>query len=136
MVNLAARGKEIARDLMRIQSEMVPLPLAASLAVHETFDEVNAVVPRREYEVALNPAAAALSRLLRVFQVHDASGAAQPVDVSLTTGRFRRGATAFELSDGRNLVGLAVRRDELPAATLMVANAGLPIQFTVSKIYR
>src|SRR5690606_33143432 len=87
---------EQVRELWRSRADShVPLALAAALAFHEARDQHSALMPRAEYEDALNLTAAALSRALTIYAVNRHSGIPVPARFDLGAGRFRCGASAY-----------------------------------------
>lgn len=120
---------EHVRKLWRGSADShVPLSLAAALAFHEARNGAPSIVARVEYEDGLDMAAAALSRLVTIYAIDN--GTRQPVaeNFDLRSGRFRQGATVYELADGRTLAPLVVQREHLAPAVELIRSTGIPFQ--------
>ena len=118
---------EQVRELWRSRADShVPLALAAALAFHEARDQHSALMPRAEYEDALNLTAAALSRALTIYAVNRHSGIPVPARFDLGAGRFRCGASAYEPSSGNALTSLVVQREDVPRTLALIKSAGIP----------
>jgi hypothetical protein len=76
--------------------------------------------------MALNLAAAALSRLLPIYTVDAQSPRLVRAEIDVGSGRFRDGATLYEHSDGTRVMPLFVTRNEVAAAVELVRDAALP----------
>lgn len=105
----------------------VPLSLAAALAFHEAHGSVTAV-PEREYEDGLDLAAAALSRLVTIYALDDSTRQPVPGHFDLGAGKFRHGATVYELADGGTMTPLVVQREHLETAVALIRSTGIPFQ--------
>jgi len=105
----------------------VPLPLAAALAFHEAHGSVT-VVPQLEYEDGLDLAAAALSRLVTIYALDNGTRQPVPGHFDLGAGKFRHGASVYELADGSTMTPLVVQRAHLAPAVALIGSTGIPFQ--------
>lgn len=105
----------------------VPLPLAAALAFHEAHGSPT-VVPLLEYEDGLDLAAAALSRLVPIYAIDEGTRLPVPGHFNLGAGKFRHGATTYELADGTAMTPLVVPRDPLATAVELIRSTGIPFE--------
>ena len=129
-VDLRKDGERIRRAWLATDAPHAPLHLAAALAFHEAHGGVDAVVPRLDYDDALNLAAAALSRLLTLYTLDEQTRRPVPVRLSLANGRFRQGAVVYEQRESsRTVTSLVVHREQLPAAIAVIRATGLPLHF-------
>lgn len=116
-----------AREAWRSSADShVPLPLAAALAFHAAQEGANALLPARDYDVALNVAAAALSRLVAVCAIGENSKLQAVIDIDLGSGRFRDGGALYERRLGPRITSLVVARAQLEPALEFIRTAGLP----------
>lgn len=126
MVDLQ-RCRERAREAWRSSAgSHVPLPLAAALAFHAGQEGANAQLPARDYDAALNVAAAALSRLLAVYAIGENPQLPVVIEVDLGSGRFRDGGALYERRLGSRITSLVVARAQLAPALEFIRAAGLP----------
>jgi hypothetical protein len=110
----------------------LPLPVAAAIAFHQAHGNTKAIVSRRDYDDALNIAAAALSRLVTIYVMRDPREGRVPLAVDLTRSHFTRGAT--QLHDAHETIGrLSVARGELLSALSLIKRTGLPFSFAIGK---
>jgi hypothetical protein len=121
-----ARVHEVLRDL---QGRHVPLSVAAAVVFHEAHGGAKAVIRRADYDDALNMAAAALSRLVRVRRATGPIESDEEMAVDLTQQRFARGATELRGPNHAVLRGLLVRRAELHSALSVIRRAGITFAF-------
>ena len=119
------RCSEQALEAWRSSADYVPLPLAAALAFHAGQECANGLLPERNYEVALNLAAAWLSRRVAVYVIGDSKLLAV-LDIT-PGGRFRDGGTVFEHRAGGCITSLCVTRTELAPAVEYIRRAGPPM---------
>jgi len=118
--------------LQSVDRAYFPLAAAAAIAFHEAHRGATTCTSRRDYDGALDIAAAALSRLLPVYTLRDARGERATLVVDLTRARFARGAT--ELRGEEETVGeLSVARSDLVSALSLIRRIGLPFSFSGAK---
>jgi hypothetical protein len=121
------RCREQARDAWRSSADShVPLPLAAALAFHAGEEGAKALLPARDYDAALNSAAAALSRLVAVYAIGENSKLPAVIPIDLGSGRFRDGGALYERRRGPRVTSLVVARAQLEPALEFIRRAGLP----------
>jgi hypothetical protein len=132
-IHLEVESQRTSALLKRANSPYVPLAVAAAVAFHQAYSGTPASISQRDYEGALDIAAAALSRLIPVYTLRDPqAGRATPLVVDLARARFARGAT--ELRDGADTVAeLSVARNELLSALSLLRRIGLPLSFAGAK---
>ncbi|HZM34451.1 MAG TPA: hypothetical protein VFC18_08135 [Burkholderiales bacterium] len=122
--------KQRTEDLLQNASDAyIPLAVAAALAFHQAHGNTRAIVNRRDYDDALNIAAAALSRLIPLYTLRAPRQGRVPVAVNLVHQRFQRGATELHGDDGSVMRALSVRRSDLVSALSLVKRAGLGFAF-------
>jgi hypothetical protein len=127
-VRLEIESQRTTALSQRIDNAYFPLALAAAIAFHEAHRSATTCVSRRDYDGALDIAAAALSRLLPVYTLRDPPGERATLVVDLTRARFARGAT--ELCGQGEAVGeLSVARSDLVCALSLIKRIGLPFSF-------
>lgn len=120
------RTEELLQDA---RDAYVPLAVAAALVFHAAHGNTRAIVTRRDYDDALNIAAAALSRLIPLYTLRDPREGRVTVAVNLVHQRFQRGATELHGDDGSTTGELSVRRSDLVSALSLVKRAGLGFAF-------
>ena len=125
-VDLQAERARTADLLKTAQKTYVPLPVAAAITFHQAHRSTKATITRRDYEDALNIAAAALSRLIPVYQLKDVQEGRVPVSIDLTRQRFTRGATEMQARGEPVARNLSVRYSELVSAVSLIKRTGLP----------
>lgn len=118
-VRLELEAKRSTALLQGAQEPYLSLPVAAAIAFHHARGDTKAIVSRRDYDDALNLAAAALSRLVTIYASRG------PLQVDLTKAQFVSGATELR-SAQEALRELAVSRDELVSVLPLIKRAGLP----------
>lgn len=82
-------------------------------------------------EDALNIAASALSRLLPVYVIDEATHAPVATKVDVANGRFLHGAREFRRSNGALVTSMSVKRDELAAALPLIRRVGIPFDLAI-----
>ena len=117
-------------DLWRDQgTEYLSLSVAAAIAFHQAHSNTNAIVSFDDYNDALNIAASALSRLIRIHSGEGRHQADAALKIDLTRERFSRGATVLVASNGTSVDKLRVRRTEFRSALALIRQTGLPFSF-------
>ena len=106
----------------------MPLPLAAALAFHAGQEGANALLPARDYDAALDVAAAALSRLVAVYAIGENPKLPAVIHIDLRSGRFRDGGALYERRPGGPITSLVVARAQLSPALEFIRTAGLPFR--------
>jgi hypothetical protein len=127
MVDLRRECEQVRKLWHGSADAHVPLPLAAALAFHEAHGSAT-VVPQVEYEDGLDMAAAALSRLVTIYAIDECTRLPVSAHFDLGTGKFRHGATTYELTDGTTMTPLLVARDHLETAVDLIRATGIPFQ--------
>jgi hypothetical protein len=120
------RTQELLRNA---RDGYVPLAVAAAIVFHQAHGNTRAIVNRRDYDDALNIAAAALSRLIPLYTARDPEAERVPITVNLVHQRFRRGATELHDDVGSTSRWLSVKRGDLVSATSLIKRAGLGFTF-------
>ena len=116
------------------QESFVALPVAAALAFHQAQGRSSkAIGSREDHDDALNIAASALSRLVTIHVMDQATSARIPLKLDVGKGKFMRGATEFHGSDGVVLVGMTVRRADLASALSLIGRVGIPFALAVGE---
>lgn len=128
MVDLRSHIQQVLEIYRSSDEAVVPLPVAAALALHEVHGNPEGMVARLDYEAALNLTAAALSRIVPIYTLPPGASSPQKVAADVGRGRFRQGAEVYEGHDGTTAASLAVERADLPAATELMKSAGLPFR--------
>lgn len=132
MVSLEAAGMQ-ANELVRgLEGSFVPLALAAAITFHQAHGNSNAIVSREDYDDALNIAAAALSRLIPLYELKDPKVGRERLLIDLTRQRFARGATQVRIKEVPVAGELSIRFADLRTAVALIRSAGLPFSFTLS----
>jgi len=127
VVSLVPERARVDELLDEARGEYVDLAIAAASLFHHVYRSPQDALPRRDYEVALNIAAAALSRLLIVYTLENPD--AERVAISRgQLGRFASGATEMNCQDGRRIERLSVRRSEMLSAISFIGRAGLDLE--------
>ena len=125
-VDLEVEMARTSAMLKTLENRFVPLAVAAAIAFHKARGNTRAIVDRHDYDEALNIAAAALSRLLTIYELEDPQRGRMPRLVDLTRERFARGATEV-MHDGRTVAReLSVRFGDLQSAVTAIKRAGVP----------
>ena len=127
MVSLEAAGTRASELLSGLESGFVPLSVAAAVAFHQAHGGRQAMVTRQDYDDALNIAAAALSRLIPIYEVKEAKVGLVPVAIDLTRQRFARGATEMRVREQSIARELSIRFADLQAAVTLIKSADLPL---------
>jgi len=123
-VRLEVESERADALFQRVEDVYLPLCVAAAITFHQAHGSTKAIVSRRDYDDALNIAAAALSRLIPILVLRDPREGRVPLTVDLTRAHFARGAT--ELRSGAETVReLWVGRSDLIPALSLVKRAGL-----------
>lgn len=104
----------------------VPLSLAAALAFHAGQECASGLLPERDYELALNLAAAWLSRRVAVYVIGDSKKQLAVLDIS-PGGRFRDGGSVFQHRPGGCITSLGVTRTELAPLVEFIRRARWPM---------
>jgi hypothetical protein len=131
-VRLELEAERTTALLQSAQEHYLPLPVAAAIAFHQAHGNTKAIVTRRDYDDALNIAAAALSRLVTIYVLRDPREGRTPVSIDLTIMQFARGAT--KLRSAQETIGeLSVARGELLSALSLIKRTGLPFSFAIGK---
>ena len=130
MVDLRQDREHIVSLWRSADGSLVPLPLAAAHVFHEIHEPRQPVVPRPEYEDALNLVAAALSRIVEIYRAGGHAEYGVTVVLQLGAGRFRNAATRYEKHDGEVVELLAVRRQHVVDALPQLKAAAIPFRFT------
>lgn len=114
-------------EFLRVQYDsFVPLPIAAAAVFHRAQGDGDAILARRDYDEALNIAAAALSRLVPIYQLRDPREGRLPVPIDLAHQRFARGASELRGNGQPPARDFSIRQTDLTAAISLVKKAGLP----------
>ncbi len=106
----------------------MPLPLAAALAFHEAYRSADRILPRPEYDDALNLTAAALSRLISIYTIDERTRTPVVARLNLRSGKFRDGAAVYEHRMGNAMTSLLVRREQLLPAVEIIKSTGIPFR--------
>lgn len=115
-----------------ITEQKVPLTVAAAMTFHEAHRNAKAIVSRSDYNEALNIAASALSRLVRIYTPGAITQKQVEVQVNLLSHRFALGASQLRSRNGEGLIEpLFVHRGDLLFALSVVKRAGLPFSFAL-----
>jgi hypothetical protein len=131
MVSLDVERARIDEFSRTIGGTYVPLAVAAALTFHQAQGGTKAIVTRQDYEDALSIAAAALSRLVRIYTLKDPREGRVAVSVDLLKQRFVRGATELRSRDGSAVRELSIQRTDLESAIALIKRAGLPFSFAL-----
>jgi len=132
VIRLEIESQRTNALLQRLDNPYFPLAVAAAIAFHQAHSSALTCVSQRDYDGALDIAAAALSRLIPVYTLREPQGRRVTVVVDLTRARFARGAT--ELRSAADTVGeLSVARNDLVSALSLVKRIGLPLSFASSE---
>jgi hypothetical protein len=114
------------------QESFVALSVAAAMAFHEAQGRSTAaILSRDEHDDALNIAASALSRLVGIYVMDEATRARVVMKLDVVSGRFLRGATEFRRSDGSIVSEMSVRRGELTSALSLIRRVGIPFGLAI-----
>jgi len=105
--------------------EYVALAAAAAIVYNVVHRMVENDLPRRDYDEALNRAAAALSRIAPVYAWEDSWRGQVELPLDLTRQRFSNGATEVHGNDGQRFSGLLVRRADMLAALPLIQRSRL-----------
>ena len=131
-VRLEVEAERTTALLQGAHDLYLPLSVAAAIAFHQAHGNTKAIVTRKDYDDALNIAAAALSRLIAVYVVRDPRVGRTPLAVDLTQAQFGRGATELR-SAHETIGGLWVARSEFLSALSLIKRVGLPFSFASAK---
>ena len=92
VIRLEIESQRTNALLQRLDNPYFPLAVAAAIAFHQAHSSALTCVSQRDYDGALDIAAAALSRLIPVYTLREPQGRRVTVVVDLTRARFARGA--------------------------------------------
>jgi hypothetical protein len=114
------------------EKPFVTLAIAAAMA----FREAQGASPRflasfPDREDALNIAASALSRLLPVYVIDEATHARVATKVDVANGKFLHGASEFRRSDGTLVTSMSVKRDDLASVLPLIRRVGIPFDLAI-----
>ena len=130
-------GQQVSVEVERLRVEQawrsasdgyIPMPMAAAMTFHKVHCATGAVISRRDYDEALNIAAAAVSRLIPLYGLSD-RGERKQVPINLGTQRFTHGAGCIRSADGAEFRDISVKRSDLVTAMSFIARTGLPYSF-------
>ena len=110
--------------LQRALGGHIPLAVAAASAIHVVSRNTHEIISRREYDAALDIAAAAIARLIPVY----ASAVPSPeeaLSIDIARERFANGATELRCGDGRKIAPLFIRRSDMLSALSLIKRTGL-----------
>ena len=124
MVDLREDRTRVARQWRGARAPSVPLAVAAAFTFHRTCRIADELLLHVEYNIALDIAAAALSRLLPIFTV-DGSGEPVAVAIDLARQRFRGGGAEVVHADGTMIAPLSIDRGDLPRALTTIGRTRL-----------
>ena len=114
------------------QETHVALAVAAAMAFHEAQGRsTGAIRSRGDHDDALNIAASALSRLLTIYTIDEATRGRVAVKLDVLAGRFVRGATEFRRSNGSIVGSMSVRRGDLTSALSLIKRVGIPFGLAI-----
>ena len=114
------------------QESFVALSVAAAMAFHEAQGRSTAAIDSPEqHDDALNIAASALSRLLTIYTVDEATRQRVATKVDVLNGKFTRGATEFRRRDGAVVSTMTVRRGDLTSALSLIRRVGIPFGLAI-----
>ena len=120
-----------AEELFEIaRGPYVGLAIAAASAFHKVHRDAQGFISRRDYDNALDIAAASLSRLVSIYTLQDSGEGWVAVSIDFARQRFANGATEVRCSDGRSITRLSVRRSDALSAISLVKRTGLPFSFS------
>ena len=122
-----------ANDALRgLENSFVPLAVAAAITFHQAHGSIETIVTRDDYDDALGMAAAALSRLVPVYQLKNPHEGRVAVPVDLTQRRFARGATELRGGNQPAARDLSIRYCDLQSALSLIRRAGVTFTFALS----
>jgi len=128
-VRLEQERQRTEELLQNASDAYTPLAVAAAIVFHQAHGNTRAIVTRRDYDDALNIAAAALTRLIPLYTLRDPREGRVTVAVNLVHQRFQGGATELHGDDGSTTGELSVRRSDLVSAISLIKRAGLGFAF-------
>ncbi len=109
------------------QEGFVALSVAAAMAFYEAQGRSSsATASREDHDDALNIAASALSRLVGIYVMDEATRARIAIKLDVVSGKFLRGATEFRHSDGSIVTDMSIRRGDLTSALSLIRRVGIP----------
>lgn len=134
IIRLDVAHARVTEYLECAQDSYVPLAVAAAITFHQVHGDTRAIISRRDYNDALDIAAAALSCLIPIYTLKDPCEGHVPLAVDLTRMRFARGATLLCCKDGTSFGRLSITRAALLNAISAIKRAGLPFSFAVMSL--
>jgi hypothetical protein len=125
MVSLDLERARVEQALQQSLGAHIPLAVAAASAIHLVSRNAHEIISRREYDDALDVAAAAISRLVPVY----ASAVPRPceaaISIDISKERFGNGAAELRGADGRKISPLFIRRSDMLSALSLIKRTGL-----------
>ena len=116
------------------QESFVALSVAAAMAFHEAQGRsAKAVQSRQDHDDALNIAASALSRLLSIYAVDEATHLRVALKLDVLGGKFVSGATEFRRNDGATVRSMTVRQGDLTSALSLIRRVGIPFSLALGE---
>ena len=114
------------------EKPFVTLAIAAAMAFREAQGaSPQSIASFPDREDALNIAASALSRLLPVYVIDEATHVPVATKLDVANGRFLNGAREFRRSDGTLVTSISVKRDELASALSLIRRVGIPFDLAI-----
>lgn len=114
------------------QEGFVALSVAAAMAFYEAQGRSTAaILSPDDHDDALNIAASALSRLVGIYVVDEATCARVAIKLDVVSGKFVRGATEFRHGDGSIVTDMSVRRGDLTSALSLIRRVGIPFGLAI-----
>lgn len=119
------------------QESFVALSAAAAMAFHEAQDRsTRAILSPHDHDDALNIAASALSRLVAIYVVDEATRTCAVVKLDVVNGKFVRGGTEFRRHDGSTVSSMTVKRADLTSALSLIKRTGIPFSLAMGEATR
>jgi len=107
------------------QERSVQLPVAAAFTFHQTRRNDKRLLSPDDYANALDIAAAALSCLIPIYTPDERGNPVALSSISLARQRFRGGAARIQCDDGAILAPLAIMRNDLLPAIILIERSGI-----------
>jgi hypothetical protein len=136
MISLEVEQARSSELLQKLGDQFVPLSVAAAITFHHAQGNTRAIVTRQDYDDALNIAAAALSRLVKVYEIKEPKAGRVALGVDLTHQRFARGATELREANQPVARELSVRSEDLKTVLVLVRRAGIPFGLALTDVKR